>query len=134
MAHQRGVGLVEVLMAVAMFVIASGGIVAAHLNSQGLADHATDTLQAISHLEALMEHIYATPFATLPTHFPDGVVNGGGASDYAALVGGYTLEGEQIVVTYPSAATGRLELLATVQWVHRNRPRTTSLSTVRTSG
>lgn len=126
--------LIELLLAAVMFVIAGLGILGATLQSQRLLEHSTSTMRAVNDVEDLMEHIRATPFAEVQTRFPAGVPNGGAASDYAAVVGGYTLDGEQIVVTYPSQTTGRLEILVTVNWLHRQRARSTSLSTVRTTG
>ena len=50
------------------------------------------------------------------------------------MVGGYTLNREQIVVTYPSQTSGRLEMLVTVSWLQQSRLRSESSSVVRTSG
>jgi hypothetical protein len=135
MAHRaaRGVTLVEIVLALVMFVIAGGGLVGAHLYSHQLAESATHTMRAVDDGEDLMEHIRATAFDVLLARFPAGVPDGG-ATDYATLVGGYTLDGQQIVVTYPSQTPGRLEVLVTVTWVERLRPRAVTLSTVRTGG
>ena len=129
----RGVTLVEVLLAVFILVAAGSGILGSYLACHQLSEHATSTMRAVDHLEDVMEHIESTPFDTLQTFFPGGVVDGG-ANDYEGIVGGYTLDNEQIVVTYPSQTTGRLEMLVTVNWAYRGRTQSTSLSTVRTDG
>jgi Tfp pilus assembly protein PilV len=132
--RRAGLSLTEVILAMMVFIIASGGMIAAHLYSDRMSEHATNTMRAVDDLEDIMERLHATPFDTIQASFPNGVANGGGVNNYAVLVGGYTLEGEQIVVTYPSQTTGRLEVRVTVNWTERSRNFNTSLSTVRTEG
>lgn len=132
-SQRSGVSLVEILIALFVFLIAGSGILSATLSSHQLAESANTTMRAVDDLDDIMERIAATPFAGLQGRFPDGVPNGG-ASDYAAMVGGYTLDNEQITVTYPSVATGRVEMLVTVSWTYRGRVMSSRLSTVRTSG
>ena len=131
-ASHRGITMVEVIIALVLFMGAGGGIVAAHVYSHQLSDDATNSMRAVNDLDDLMECIQATPFANLPAAFPNGVVDGVGDA-YAAMVGGYTLNGEQIVVTYPSQASGRLEMLVTVSWLQQSRLRSENSSVVRTS-
>ena len=133
-AHNTGLSLTEVILAMMVFIIASGGIITAHLYSDRMSEHATNAMRAVDDLDDIMEHIHATPFDTIQASFPNGVANGGGANNYAVLVGGYTLAGEQIVVTYPGQTTGRLEVRVTVNWTERARNCNTSFSTVRTEG
>lgn len=132
--HCRGVTLLEILTALFVIVMAGSGILGALLSSHQLSEHAGHTMKAVSDGDDLMERIRATSFQTLQATFPAGVANGGGVTDYAALVGGYTLTGEQIVVTYPSQTTSRIEVVVTVNWTERGRARSTVLSTVRTLG
>ena len=132
--RQSGMTLVELVLAAVMFVIAGTGIAGAILQCQSLLEHSSNTMRAVNDVEDLMEHLRTTPFDQVQANFPSGVPDGGAAADYRTIVGGYTLDGEQIVVTYPSQTTGRLEILVTVNWMHRLRPRSTSLSTIRTTG
>ena len=131
--RNAGMSLVEVVITLAVFVVAGLGIVGAHFYSNQLSEYATSSMRAVNDLEDIMERIHATPFDNLQATFPAGVPNGVGNA-YAAIVGGYTLGSEQITVTYPSVTTGRLEMVVTVNWTERLRQRSTSLSTVRTSG
>ncbi|MBI3320949.1 MAG: type II secretion system protein [Candidatus Omnitrophica bacterium] len=130
---QRGVTLTEILLALLIFLVAGGAILGTYLSANRLADGATETMMAVNDLEAVMEHVHATSFSNLLTAFPAGVADGG-ASDYSALIGGYRLSGEQITVTYPVQAVGRLEVLATATWQSHGRQMGVTLSTMRTSG
>lgn len=130
---KRGLSLVELVIALFVFVIASAGVLSSYLSSSQLIQDATNQMRAVEDLGDLMEQIQATPYDDLLATFPTGVVDGGG-TDYDGLVGGYTLQDQQIVVTYPSQTTGRMEVLVTVSWGFLGRAYTKSLSTVRTSG
>ena len=132
--RQSGMTLVELVLAAVMFIIAGTGIAGAILQCQNLLEHSSNTMRAVNDVEDLMEHLRSTPFDQVQANFPAGVPDGGAAADYRTIVGGYTLDGEQIVVTYPSQTSGRLEILVTVNWMHRLSPRSTSLSTIRTTG
>lgn len=128
----RGVSYVEILLAVVLFITAGAAILGASLAMHDLSDHATKSMRAVSDLQTVMERIASTAFQNVLTQFPGGVVDGG-ANNYAAIVGGYTLPGEQITVTYPSQTADRLEIVVTLNWTHRSRLRTTVLSTIRTN-
>ena len=131
-SHHAGLSFIEIVLALFLFVLTGSGILSSYLSCHHLSEHATNTMRAVSDLDDMMERIRATPFNTLQTNFPSGVANGLGNS-YVGIVGGYTLDGEQIVVTYPSQTLVRLEILVTVNWTQRGRARTTQLSTVRTT-
>jgi len=133
-AGNGGVSTIEVLIALSLFIVAGGAMASAHLFGHQLSEYATSTMKAVNDLEQVMERVHATPFADLRTSFPDGIPNGGPVNAYVAIVNGYTLEGEQITVTYPSQTADRLEVLVTVSWVQRGRARSRSLSTARTRG
>lgn len=129
----NGLSLIELIFALFIFVLATTGLYISYLSSSRLIQDATNQMRAVEDLGDIMEQIQATPFNVLLTTFPSGVVDGG-ATDYADLVGGYTLQAQTIVITYPSQTTGRVEVLATVNWQYQGRLYTKSLSTIRTSG
>jgi len=130
---ERGTSLLEIVLALVIFVLATTGITGAYISCQQLSDHATSTLQAVNHLDDIVERIYATPFEDLAADFPAGDADGPAGNPYTAIVGGYVLEDEQIVVTYPNVSTGRREIQVTLNWTHRGRARSTVVSTLRTS-
>lgn len=126
-----GVTFVEILLALVLFVVCSIGIIGAHLAMSSLADFSTQNMRATSDILAIVEHIQATPFASITANFPAGITNGGAANPYGALVGGYTLADERITVTYPAQAANRLEMLITLNWTHKSRARSAVISTIR---
>ncbi len=128
-----GLTFVEIIIALFVFVVVGSASASAYLACHQLSEYATNTMRVTSDLDDMMERIRATPFSSLQAQFPAGLANGV-ANSYAAIVGGYTLENEQITVTYPSQSSVRLEMLVTVNWVHRGRTRSASLSTIRTTG
>lgn len=125
--------LLELLAALFIFLLSLTGIIGASLSANDLSGHARSTMMAIDDLRDVMERINATAFADIPTDFPDGVADGGGVTDYAALAGGYSLPQEQMTVTYPVQDADRLEIVVTLQWVEQGRQRSLSLSTFRSS-
>ena len=130
----RGASFLEIILALAIFVLATCGIIGAYVSCEHLSQHATASMQAVDHLDTLVERIYATEFDDLAADFPDGDADGPAGNPYTTIVGGYTLENEQIVVTYPSVSTGRREILVTLNWTFGGRAETTRFSTIRTSG
>lgn len=131
--RERGATFVELLVAAVIFIVAILGIAGAYLSAQQLSDEARATITAMHDLQDMLERVHATPFNTIVTDFPADAVDGGAGQPYAAIVGGYTLSNEQIVVQYPTIAMDRLELIVTLTWVQRNRTRAISLSTMRAS-
>ncbi len=130
---ERGQTILEIVTAIFVFMLAGSGILGASISSHQLSQAAGHTMEAVSDLNDLMECIRATPFATLQATFPGGVADGGGVTNYATLIGGYTLKNEQMTVTYPSQAPTRVEVLVTLNWVEQGRARSLQLSTVRTN-
>ena len=141
-----GFAFVELLIAMMLFVIASGATLAAYLGGNILVENARQTTLAWDHLSSLMEHIHATPFTALLATFPHQVADGGAAKPYASLVGGaagvYPLPAEQMTVCYPDAAGScanpptpatSYEVRVTLTWNQRGRIRTMFLSTLRTN-
>ena len=82
-------------------------------------------------LQAFAEHINSTSFQNLTATFPSGVINGGLANPYGALIGGYALSGEQITVTYPSQTSDWLSIVVTMNWTYRGRALNDVFSTAR---
>jgi prepilin-type N-terminal cleavage/methylation domain-containing protein len=129
--RSKGFSLVELIAAAAVLVISGLGTLAAYLGSQQLIEHGVAMMRAADDLEDIVERIEDTAFETVMASFPDGEADGGDANDYEALVGGYVLQDEEIVVTYPSVQNGRLEIMATINWVFRGRLYSTSVSTLK---
>ena len=125
--------MVEIVATLFICVMVGSAVLGALLSTHQLSQHAGHAMKAVSDMDDMMEHIHATSFNTIQTTFPAGVPNGGDVTNYAALVDGYTLDGEQITVTYPSRTPTRIEVLVTLNWTERGRARTIQLSTVRTS-
>ncbi len=130
----QGSSFVEVLLAMALFVIAGIGIVVSYLAMSGFSDYATKSMRAVGDLQGLTEHIQSTPFQNVATVFPAGVADGGVGKPYASLIGGYILQNEQITVTYPNQTAERLEMTITLSWNHNSRTLTKVFSTVRARG
>jgi hypothetical protein len=125
--------LVELLLAIFVLVVAGTGILGTYLAAHTLSEYARQTSTALDDLKDIMERIHATPYLFLEDDFPDGVDDGGLDNDYAAIVGGYTLEDETITVSYPVVTADQIEIVATLTWVQQGRDRSVSLSTIRSS-
>lgn len=130
---KQGGTFVELLMAIFVITFSATSILGGYLSADYLTKNASETSIALEDLEDLMERIHATPFNNLQIDFQDGVADGGLNNDYAAIVGGYVLPGEEITVTYQNATADRVEVVATLTWNQRERVRSLSLSSVRTS-
>ena len=131
---KRGSSLIEILLALALFVIAGVGITGSYMAMHDFSDYATKSMRAVSDLQALVEHVQSTAFQNVATVFPAGVADGGAGKPYATLIGGYSLQNEQITVTYTSQTADRLEMTVTLSWAHRTRTLTKVFSTVRARG
>jgi hypothetical protein len=64
----------------------------------------------------MMEAIQCTPFNRIVGDFPNGVVDGTGSHLYSNVVGGYSLQGEHISVSYANPATDPLEVFVSITW------------------
>ena len=131
--RRGGFTLVELMLVLFIFIVMGTGVVGAYLSIQMLSHHAEETMVAMEDLSDMMERIHATPFATLSTSFPNGFANGPATNIYAIIVGGYTLPGESVTVTYPSQSATRLEILVSISWASLGRARTLAVSTIKTS-
>ncbi len=129
----RGMTLVEVLVATLILALAVGGLVQGLIAIMETIDLARDQSQATTDLRSMLERIRATPFDFLTTQFPDSIVNGPVSSPYTGIVGTYMLRQENITVTYANATTDPLEINVALAWQDkRSRPRAASMATFRT--
>ena len=131
---KRGSSLIQILLALALFVIAGVGITGSYMAMHDFSDYATKSMRAVSDLQALVEHVQSTAFQNVATVFPAGVADGGAGQPYATLIGGYSLQNEHMTVTYPSQTADRLEITITLSWAHRTRTLTKVFSTIRARG
>ena len=135
--NQKGMSLIEILVATLITVIAIGGLLQAYRHFNVLAESTEEIGTAIRNLTTMMEKIRSTPITSVETLFPNGTADGGGVNDYETIVegagGGYELSNEQITVTYPNPGTNPLEIVITVQWDGpQGRQYIRSLSTFKT--
>lgn len=129
---RAGMTLVELLIAIAVLVVAGVWLLSAYQSALHLTEVAQQTTVALNDLGDMMERIKATPFTQLAANFPNGVANG--AAGYAVAIGNYTLPNEQITVTHsPSTVADPRELIVQVTWTNRGRVYQRRTSTVRSS-
>ncbi len=114
--NNRGVTLIEVLIAALVLVITIGAALKAYQYHLQLAQLSKDKAEAVADMRDIMETISATPYSQITTIFPDGVVDGGAFNDYSALVGGYILDNQRMTVSYPNPLNTPLEIIVSVQW------------------
>ncbi len=134
--RRAGFTLVEVLGAIAVIVLASIGLLTAYQSTLHLNEVAQQSSLALNDLKDMMERLKSTPFAQLQANFPNGTVNGtaGTPQEYTNIIGGYTLQNEQITVTHsPAVTSDPRELIVQVTWTNRGRTYQRSLSTIRSS-
>ena len=127
-----GMTLVEMLIAISAVVLGAVWLLGAYHSSMQLTRVSQDGSMAVNDLRDMMERIKTTPFAQLDDVFPDGVANGAGGAPYSNMIGGYTLQNEQITVTHsPNIAANPRELIVRLTWTNQGRQYQRQLSTVR---
>ena len=133
--ESAGVTLVELLLAIAVLLIAGVGLIGSYHSALHLTEISQQASLAVNDLKDIMERIKTTPFTQLQANFPSGVADGpGGAAAYTNVVGGYTLNTEQITVTHnPSTVADPRELVVQITWTNRGRAYQRSISTMRAS-
>jgi len=125
--------LVEVLIAILIFVIAAGALISSISATARLISEARDQTIASNDLRSMMEKIRSTAFDTITTRFPNTVVNGPGGTTYQNYVGSYALSNENITVSYTNVNSDPLEIKVVANWRDRiNRLHNTTVSTFRT--
>jgi len=88
---------------------------------------------ALAHMTNVAEAIKCTPFSNVLNNFPNATTDGPVGNSYAMLAGGYTLNGEHIVVTYSNTTSDPLEILVTLTWQDMtSRQHRQCLTTMRT--
>ncbi len=136
-AKNRGMSLVEVLIATIILVAAAVAILQAYLTAAYLSQLSRDKSLALNDLKSMAESIRATPYNNILTDFPDGTQDGPAANQYVAIVStvddGYLLDNEHIVVQYINTAADPLEIIITVNWDDmRSRQVSSSIATMKT--
>ncbi|OIO36489.1 MAG: hypothetical protein AUJ74_02010 [Candidatus Omnitrophica bacterium CG1_02_44_16] len=130
---KNGMTLVEVLIATLIFSVALGVLLSSLGAIIDLLDIAQDRSQATSDLKNMMEKIRATPFDAITTRFTNGTTDGPVTNPYTAIVGGYNLKNEHMIVSYANPNTDPLEILVLANWQDKKgRAFNTTISTFRT--
>lgn len=130
--QKKGISLIEALLAIAIIVIASTGILQFYIANFSLYNTNKERGMSLAHLANIMEKIKCTPFNDLTVDFPNAVADGP-QNSYSAIVGGYTLNNEHITVSYIDPADDPLEINITLDWQDaRGVNRTEGISTKRT--
>lgn len=125
-----GVSLVEILIAIAIIVFATAGIMDFYLAVLTLSGINNEEAVAITHSANIMEAVRSTPFSNITVNFPNGVNDGTGGNNYSTIIGGYLLAGEHIVVSYVNPGSDPLEINVSVNWQDkRGTARTRNLVT-----
>lgn len=126
----KGISLIEILIAIAVIVSASLAIIETFLVNLNASEMNKGNTVAMAHLTNIMERIKSTPFNEIVNQFPNGVADGAVANLYSDIVGGYLLNSEHIIVAYVDPASDPLEINITLTWVYANSiPRANSLVT-----
>ena len=114
--NSKGMTLVEILVATAVFTIAMAGLLNTFFTLMYLFQVTESYEVAIADLRDVMEQIKATAFTDILADFPHGITGGPSGAPYSAIVGNYTLTNENITVTYANVAAEPLEIKVSVQW------------------
>ncbi len=129
----KGMTLVEILIAALVFSVALAALLGCLAAIIDLIDIARDATVATSDLSTVAERIRATGFDSITTNFPDGDVDGPASNPYQNITGGYTLNNEQITVTYTNSSADPLEICIAGTWRDKkNHSYRANLTTSRT--
>jgi prepilin-type N-terminal cleavage/methylation domain-containing protein len=130
--RNKGMTLVEVLIAAMVLSMAAGAILSSMNAVLEIIDAARDRTQATSDLRTMLERVKATPFDNLIARFPNGTVDNSGNDTYSGIVGSYVLTNQHIVVTYPDPNAEPLEVSVVLSWQDkRGRSKNASMHTYR---
>ena len=117
--NKSGFTLVEILISALIFTLALGVLSSSLITALHLIEVSRDRTIAISDLRDMMEEIRVTPFVDMLSVFPNSMVDGPGGSSYQSIVGGYSLNNEQIVVTYAGMNSDPLEIMVNLSWLDK---------------
>ena len=136
-AQQGGILLVEILFAIVILIVSVVWLLVAYQSAFSLVETSQQTNVALNDLRDMMERIKTTPFVNLQNDFPNGAPNGivgGGTEKYSAVIGGYSLNNEQVTVTHqPNPTADPQELVVQVSWRNRGRTYQRQATTIRAS-
>lgn len=125
----KGLTLIEVLIVSVLLVVVLTGVLGVYFTAMNYVDWAKELSIATDDARDVLEKIKNAAFANVTTEFPDG------AGVVAADIGGFVLQNEAIVVTYPNGTVvDPLEIVVTVSWNNRRggRARNLVFHTIRT--
>lgn len=129
----RGMTLIELLWALLIFTLALAALVSSLMAVTYFISLSREQSLANEHLRDMMERLRATPFNSVPTQFPGGVVDGAAGNRYFTICGGYVLGNEHITVNYPNVNADPLEIQVQLSWNDRYaRAHQSVLSTFKT--
>lgn len=125
---KNGFTLLELMIGVAVLIIALVGLIAAYIGCFSLNENARNLTIAVNDAQCVMEEIRDI---NIPTNIIAQDWTSWAATDPPSGGGCNRLDNETIIVTYPSG-TGAipLEILVTVNWTERGRQKSTRLATL----
>ena len=123
----KGFIFIELIIATFVFVIALAALSASYLAMLNLVEIARSLTVATKDAENVMERIQSTNFTKIVSSFPAG-------ASVSPLPGQtFSLEAEQIIVTYPQGTgVDPLEIKATVSYSRKGRLLSQNIRTLRT--
>ena len=129
----RGMTLMEILVASFVVTIALGALLSGITSVVYLIDLSREQTKAVSDLNSMMEMMRSTPFDAMLVTFPNGVIDGPLTKRYPTILGGYGLNNEHIIVTYPNENAEPLEMKVNLTWQDkRQHAQSASMSTFKT--
>jgi Tfp pilus assembly protein PilV len=126
--RESGMSLIEAIVAIAIIAVGVVALVAQLEASYRITSVNRETNKAVAHLQASLEKVIATPFASITTAFPNR-----SAVTLDNIDSPDVLDQEVITVSYADVSADPLEITVTIQWkAFDGRVRTRALSTLRT--
>lgn len=127
--NRKGMGLVEILVAVAIGVIVFTGIAASLYYLFIMNESTKNQTRIYQDMSAVMERIDNTSMKLLTTRYPSGTLSNS-EIDLITNENGYQVTGESISVSYPGGTSDDpVEVVVTASWNDRGRPKTMAVRT-----